>query len=42
MVKLKMIDSSYLELGQTKWQAKIETLYLNYLTTKQIAKLNNN
>ena len=30
--EIKMIDSSYFELRQTKWQKKIETLYLNFNT----------
>ena len=46
MSKLKMIDSSYFELGQTvdeDWNSlsKFQTEY-NYLITKQSAKLNKN
>ena len=45
--EIKMIDSSYYELGQTKWRTKIKQrlklqVQYNYLMTKQSAKLNNN
>ena len=43
-----MFDSSYFELGQTKWRTKLNedwnflpTFQYNYLKTKQSAKLNN-
>ena len=45
--EIKMIDSSYFELGQTKWRAKLNKdwnslskFLFNYLLTKQSAKLN--
>ena len=38
--EIKVIDSSYLDLGQTKWRTTIKRS--SYLITKQSAKLNNN
>ena len=43
--EIKVIDSSYFELGQTKLRTKLNKDWnslSNYLITKQIAKLNNN